>query len=88
MSLKRQEEIYRRLSLKYDLPIKAIKEICSAPTTFVAENMRTGDEKTIFISGFGRFGVKARRKKYIIDLKRKKDEAPTADKDGKGNSTE
>ena len=85
MATKKQEDIYRKLSYKYNLPIKTIREICSSPTEYVAEMMRTEDEESIFISGFGRFGVKAKRKEYVI--KHRKSEAQTNnDAPGTGSS--
>jgi len=68
---KEQEDLIRKLSYKYDLPLKIIKEICSAPTEFVASKMREGEETEIFISHFGRFGVNKMRKQYIQNARLK-----------------
>jgi hypothetical protein len=86
MASSKQEDLIRKLSHKYDLPLKVINEICAAPTTFVAKNMSKSDETTIFISGLGRFGVKPYRKKLILDIVKKKHEAQV-NSDASGTSS-
>ena len=73
MSTKKQQEIFSRIAVKRNLPIKTIREICSAPSKFVADRMRNEDETEIFISGWGRFGVKAKRKEHVQRLKAESD---------------
>jgi nucleoid DNA-binding protein len=81
-----QEDLIRKLSYKYNLPLKTIKEICSAPTEFVASKMREGDETEVFISHFGRFGVNKMRKQYVENARLKNETQTNNNTSRTGNS--
>jgi nucleoid DNA-binding protein len=72
MASRDREEIIRKLSYKYDLPVKVIDNIINYQFKYIADIMKKGNFDTIRLPYFGKFAVNKNRVKHINNLKHNK----------------
>ena len=72
MASRNKEEIIRKLSYKYDIPIKIVADIINYQFKYVAKIIKEGNFETIRLPYFGKFIVNKNRIKHINNLKSKK----------------
>ena len=72
MASRDREEIVRKLSYKYDIPIKVVNNIVNYQFKYIADTMKKGNFDTIRLPYFGKFTVNKSRIKHINNLKHNK----------------
>ena len=72
MGSRDKEEIIRKLSYKYDIPIKIVTDIINYQFKYIAKIIKEGNFETIRLPYFGKFTVNKNRVKHINNLKNKK----------------